>query len=214
MKSSISKAVWDRFFWNAQQPCVTTNYTQGKITPAGKSKQAWVPSKNHGARNRVFGQKQLGARKIENLNKHKGRDQGKPRSFTTNPFPQQSVLLSTTVVPGSTLENWTMKETPYLPLRGLIVCWHELTTCVWVGMTDLNGHSQRQRPSFVKAAKTPPPMRHILLPMLTSSFWKSHSYSTVGPYHGNKNWEIPESKDALQITYCGLSAPQQWKGNL
>lgn len=100
----------------------------GKIKTSLSSKQ-----KNYGARNRALSQKQSGARKLENTNKHKGRDQGKPRRFTTNPFPQQSVLLSTTVVPGSTLENWTMKETLSLPPMGLIVSWRELVTvCGWV----------------------------------------------------------------------------------
>lgn len=171
------------------------------ITPQPeKSKEPWVPSKNHGARNRVFSWKQSGARKIEN--KHKGHDQGKPRSFTTSPFPQQSVLLGTTVVPGSTivvLENWTMKETPSLPPVGLIVYWHELTACVGVDMTDLKVHSQRERQRWVKAAMMPPPMKQTLLPMLTSSFLKPQLLNSQ-VIHGNKSWKIPESTDALHIT--------------
>lgn len=98
------------------------------------------------------------------------------------------------------LENWTKKETPSLSPMGLIVCWHELTTCVGVDMAYLNVHSQREKQRLVKAAKMPPPMKHVILPMLTSSFLKPHSYSIVRPYHGNKSWEIPESTDVLHIT--------------
>lgn len=110
---------------------MNASYIQGRITPSWKNQNNLeFQAKNYRARNRVFSQKQSEARKLENINKHKGRDQGKPRRFTTNPFPPQSVLPSTTVVPGSTLENWTMKETPSLPPMGLIVSWRELVT-VW-----------------------------------------------------------------------------------
>lgn len=177
-----------------------------------KSKQPWVPSKNYGARNRVFSQKQSGARKRESINKHKGRDQGKPRRFTTNPFLQQSVLLSPTVVPGSTLENWTVKETPSLPPIGLIVSWRELVTVCGYDWPQCSQSRERQR--LVRATKMPPPMRHIFLPMLISSFLKPHSYSVVRPYQGNKSWEIPESTNVLHIASCDLSALQQGEESL
>lgn len=68
------------------------------------------------------------------------------------------MLLSIAAVPGSTLENQAMKETPSLPPIGLIASWHELTTGVWVGMDDLKVHGQRERQRFFKVAKMPPPI--------------------------------------------------------
>ena len=113
------------------EECVNANYPQDRINPQlEKSKQPWVPSKNYGARNTVFSQKWSGARKAENINKHKVKKfHHKPISSTIGVTQHHGRARFHTGESGN--------ETPSLPPLGLIVSWHEVTIGVWVGMDDL-----------------------------------------------------------------------------